>query len=218
MSHTIVPAIIPASLAHIESVLSTISAFTKDVQIDVVDGKFVPFISWPYGEGAAAGEPRMLAPYTATFDIEIDFMIANVLAELPKWQRLGIKRAVVHIESCDDLARAREIVHAEGALLGLSSNNDTSLATFLDSLQYADYAQCMGIAQIGSQGQPFDEGVLERIRAVKERYPDMEVAVDGSVNITSKSALIDAGATRLISGSAILHAANPQEAYRTMCH
>jgi ribulose-phosphate 3-epimerase len=74
----------------------------------------------------------------------------------------------------------------------------------------------MGIARIGSQGNPFDERVLERIRALKSLYPDLEVSIDGSVRAETLPSLIEAGATRFAVGSAILHAEDPEEAYRTL--
>ena len=61
----------------------------------------------------------------------------------------------------------------------------------------------MGIARIGFQGEPFDERVIEKIKEIKKHYPEMIVSVDGGVSLENAQALIEAGATRLVSGSAI---------------
>ena len=64
----------------------------------------------------------------------------------------------------------------------------------------------MGIDKIGFQGQPFDERVLENVRKIRKAHPEMPISIDGSVNFDTAKSLVDAGATRLVSGSAILEA------------
>ena len=71
----------------------------------------------------------------------------------------------------------------------------------------------MGIAKIGSQGQPFDERVLERVRVLRAEYPELTISIDGSVNVETVVLLSQAGADRFVSGSAILKAKNPAEAF-----
>ena len=71
----------------------------------------------------------------------------------------------------------------------------------------------MGIKEIGSQGQPFDERVLSRIRELKSIAPAILVSIDGSVTTETLPRLKEAGALRFISGSAILKAEEPREAF-----
>ncbi len=76
----------------------------------------------------------------------------------------------------------------------------------------------MGIASIGAQGQLFDTRVIDRIRAIRHAHAALPISIDGSVNEATITALIDAGADRLVSGSAILRAEDPQRAYETLAH
>jgi pentose-5-phosphate-3-epimerase len=64
----------------------------------------------------------------------------------------------------------------------------------------------MGIATIGKQMQPFDERVLDQILEIKKRYPNLFIAVDGSVNRDTAHRLVEAGAGRLAIGSALYKA------------
>jgi ribulose-phosphate 3-epimerase len=64
----------------------------------------------------------------------------------------------------------------------------------------------MGIAKIGYQGQPFDERVLEQINQIRLASPNLPISVDGGVDVTTEPLLKAAGATRLVSGSAVFGA------------
>ena len=72
-----------------------------------------------------------------------------------------------------------------------------------------DYVQFMGIARIGRQGQMFDRRVLEKVRTFHSQYPKIPIQVDGGVTLESGRALVALGVTNLISGSALLRAADP---------
>lgn len=212
MNH-IVPAIIPESLEHLREALFSVRPFTREVQVDIVDGKFVPFTSWPYLPGASVHD---IALFTPTFAIEVDLMLERPEEVIPQYRQAGIRKVVVHVESTENLERVFIQKRDLGFELGLSAHNDTPLGALEEHLDRADYVQLMGIAKIGSQGQPFDERVLERISELRARHPDLTVSIDGSVNRETALRLIKAGANRLVSGSAILKAENPREAYREL--
>ena len=69
----------------------------------------------------------------------------------------------------------------------------------------------MGIAKIGYQGQPFDGQVIQKIQDLRKQYPEVTISVDGGVNFETAPKLIEAGATRLVSGSTILQSNNPEK-------
>jgi len=72
----------------------------------------------------------------------------------------------------------------------------------------------MGIEHIGFQGEPFNEKVIEQIKNLKEKYPDLIISVDGSVNENTAPLLVEAGATRLIIGSALNESYDVEETIR----
>ncbi len=193
-----------------------IESFSRELQIDVVDGIFVSNTSWPYGEGEMKGSPMGIVELAKKFDIEMDLMIDDALGEIPKWIEAKVKRVVVHVESCFDVRMARELCDAAHVELGVSASNDTPLDMYLEALEHAHYAQCMGIRRIGVQGEPFDESVFVRIAAVRAKFPAMTISVDGSVNKESIARLSEAGVTRLISGSAILSQPDAEVAYKEL--
>ena len=210
---TIIPAIIPESITTFKRELERVSAFSHTIQIDIVDGRFVPFRSWPY-EGGDTFEA--IRPLLGPFEVEFDLMVEEPETVVDKYLELGAKRIVVHLESTekieDMLSHHREHSYA----LGLSLGNDTPLEELTRYVADADYVQLMGIADIGAQGQPFDERVLARIEELRSAYPHLEISIDGSVNEETLPRLKTAGATRFISGSALLTADDPAAMYRRL--
>lgn len=209
----IVPAIIPTSLTHLKQSIDLVAPFTHEVQVDIVDGTFVPFTSWPYGADAHIAD---LAVFTEEFFMEVDLMLMEPERVIRDYVDAGARMVVVHLESVRDLESIVALRKVSDFKLGFSINNDTPLATLTDVIVHADYVQLMGIAQIGSQGQPFDERVLERIKKLRKAYPTLLISIDGSVNIETVGRLAHAGASRCVSGSAILKQENPEEAYHTL--
>jgi pentose-5-phosphate-3-epimerase len=212
----IVPAYIPTSLEDVFRIAKVVKPFTRELHIDVVDGVGVDAVSWPYGSGEGSGTPEEARTLADMFDIEYDLMVADGLSELPRYLSARPKRVVVHVESCVDIPAAKTLAKEAGVLLGIASENDTPLEVLFPELVHADYVQCMGIATIGSQGQPFDERIFGRIAAIRHSYPDLEISADGSVNIDTIARLELAGVSRFIVGSAVIKQKDPGAAYRAL--
>lgn len=216
----IIPALIPKSLQEIEDTISRTRAFTPHIQIDLVDGTFVPFTSWPYTEQNDVSDIKTLFEelrgIASQAEIEIDAMVQDPEQYMTTWITSGVKKIIIHIEST---LRLPDIIEMDrkGIELGISLNNDTSLSKLEPHhLAHIDFIQVMGIAQIGAQGQPFDERVIERIKTLRLQYPGLPISVDGSVNTTTLPHLFEAGATRFVVGSAILNASEPRSAYEAL--
>lgn len=203
----IVPALIPKQADEVRELLPRLR-FSPEVHLDVVDGQFVPYTSWPYNP---VGVPEEVKSVTDPFTLEVDLMVADPLSAAKAWLRAGADMLVFHTEtiSIDDFAFFAD---RHKVSVSVSALNDTPIEELLPYLEYADGVQCMGIATIGAQGQPFDERVLERVREVKQRFPHLPVTVDGSVNAATIVTLRQAGADRFICGSAIVQAENPEAA------
>ena len=205
----IIPAIMPKDYEHLDEMMSLFVNVVPLVQLDIMDGKFVPARTWPYPkdthfDAIVAEEEGM--PSWENIDFEVDLMIENPEFWVQKWVTAGASRIIVHVESMKDFGVIRDAV-PEGLIeLGLAINTSTPLSALDQYLNRIDFVQCMGIAKIGFQGQPFDERVLDYVRALRAAHQNLQISIDGSVNFETARALVDAGATRLVSGSAILEA------------
>lgn len=178
------------------------------IQFDIMDGKFVPNRTWPYNPGdqhfekISREEEGM--PEWEIIDFEVDLMVQNPEEVVGKWITAGAQRIIIHREGVNDFEKIREMV-PEGIIeLGIALNPSTPLSSIEPYLDRVDFVQCMGISKIGFQGEPFDMRVLEQIRSLRTLRPEMPVSVDGAVNFETAKILAEAGATRLVAGSAIL--------------
>lgn len=212
----IVPAVIPSSRQQLDATLEILKGFASHVQVDIVDGVFANPTSWPYSEESGIEA----ALETLRFDdvsVEFDLMIQNPEETLDTWLKTKPSRIIVHIESTNNLDTVLAHAKVHEYELGLACNNDTDLGVLHEiDREAVDFVQLMGIAEIGSQGQPFDERVLERVREVKEAFPELPVSIDGGVNKETLPLLREAGADRFVAGSAILKADDPEAAYQEL--
>lgn len=208
----IIPAIIPKSLVDLEATIKSVG-FAKIIQIDVVDGKFVPFISWPYETEENVNEAKFALD---GYEVEVDLMVEDPLNAAEEWLSIGARRIIFHLESLNDIQQAINLVHSKNAEVYLALNNDTNLERIYGVINNIDGVQLMGIAEIGTQGQPFDSRVLERIATLRALFPDLLISVDGGVSKETIAELKKAGAKHFVSGSAILKADEPRAAYQEL--
>ncbi|MDE2212913.1 MAG: hypothetical protein KGJ34_00010 [Patescibacteria group bacterium] len=222
----IIPAILESSLEKINERLREIRAEASTVQIDICDGALVPSKTWPYGSKDQQKEFEQISkeegslPFWEAFDFEADLMVGNPRTSAPEWVSAGVSRVVIHIESAsaqDALRELQEMRNGElGVKLGIGIPSGARAEDVDPFMGLCDYIQVMGIATIGFQGQPFDRKAVELIRALRVKYPDRTIQVDGGVTREHVRELAQAGATRLIVGSAIFKSADPRAALREL--
>lgn len=199
---------------------------TDYVQLDIMDGLFVPEKTWPYIDQENPGEPisdiywlglqagNSKLPLMSDLKYELDLMVKKPDQDLFKWLALGPSRIVFHHESIDNVEDLLKKIESEREIieLGISFDDDANIEDILHTyLPHFDYVQVMGIDEIGYQGQDFEDRALYNIRTIKQHYPDIPISVDGSVNKETITLFKNAGVTRFVSGSAIYNSGNPIE-------
>lgn len=208
MSAPVVPAVIPQSEAEVLAFAESLR-FSPEFHLDIVDGVFVPKVSWPIGP---SGDPMAVRGGLTSYTLEVDLMTAEPLLHAEAWVVAGADMLVFHVETLT-LEEFMQFSEYATVSVGVSAHGATSMETLLEYAAYADYVQLMGIYEIGAQGQPFDPAVLTNIETVKQAYPDMMVSIDGSVNADTIVSLRTAGADRFICGSAIVGQPDPAAAH-----
>lgn len=204
----IIPAVMPKNYDDLADKAGLFAGVVPIIQLDIMDGKFVPDRTWPYFPGdthfKSIVQEEEGMPEWNNLDFEIDLMVEKPEDQIEKWIMTGAQRIIVHVESMTDFMRIRNMVPIGMIELGLAVNTTTELKKIDPYLDRIDFVQCMGIEKIGFQGQPFDERVLEHVRTLRAMSSDIPISIDGAVNVKTASALVKAGATRLVAGSAIL--------------
>lgn len=210
LTSPIIPAIIPDSADAVADFLRSLSG-VPELHLDVVDGVFVPFSSWPYTHG---GNPNEVQNICEAVTLEVDLMVQEPLQAARAWIAAGADMLVFHIETITPEA-LRLFAEETAVTIGVAAHNDTPNESLLPYLEVADYVQVMGIAAIGAQGQPFDERALARITWLRTQDAALVVSIDGSVNANTLPTLLQYRLGRYIVGSAISRADEPKVSYTT---
>jgi len=210
----LIPAIMPKNLKDLADKVSLVKEKVETVQIDIMDGIFVPEYTWPFPDFKEEMEKikKSGLPYWQEVNFELDLMVKNAASKIEDWILLDPSRIIFHIEAEDNL-NVKKIKERVGDFIeiGLAINPQTPIENIELLLPEVDFVQCMGIARIGFQGEPFDERVFEHIDYVRTNYPYLTLAVDGGVNLKNAPDLIKAGIKRLVAGSAIFKSNNIPE-------
>ena len=217
----ITPAIIVNNIYELNEKLAKFVNITNTVQIDICDGKFVPSISWPMQQGDKPSIERVLEeeeglPFWESLDFEFDLMVINAHKQFDFFARLGAKRIIFHIEAetetdFKEFLESMDPYFKDNIQIGIAINTTTDINKLDPYINHVDFVQCMGIEHIGFQGEPFDERVLKQIKDLRSKYPEIKISVDGSVNENTAPLLIEAGADRLVIGSALLQSFDIRE-------
>ena len=214
----VVPAIIPDSFETLSEKAERVRELVPRVQIDIANGSYAPTRTWPYtNDGHIA---RLLSqdeglPFWEDLSYEVDMLVRNPEDVLDQWIDIGVDAVIIHIESTSEhsliLQKARERNVEIGWALKPSTPNQT-LFDIIESAGMPNFIQVMGSDTIGHSGVELDEVVYEKIADIRAMYPELPIAVDIGVNEDTATALIDAGATKLVAGSAIFEAPDVREA------
>ncbi len=210
----IIPAILPTDFEDLEGHVDSVKNVTNIVQVDICDGVFVPNTTWPYkgdsGEFEKIISTEQGLPKWEDVDYEIDLMVSNPKDIAKKWVEAGAKRLIFHIESegvkdaIEMLKKEYKYVKGDDLLeIGIAINIDTLVSKLEEVMGDVSVVQCMGIARIGFQHEKFDERVIEKIKEIRSKYPEVAISVDGGVDFENAQKLLDAGATRLIAGHSV---------------
>ncbi len=213
MSVRIAPSILSADFAHLaDDVAKVIGAGADLLHVDVMDGHFVPNIT--LGPAIVAA----LKPVSSV-PLDVHLMISEPDRYLEAFVAAGAAMITVHAEVLPHLHRTLSHIRKLGAKAGVAINPSTPVSAIGEVVVEFDHVLVMSVNP-GFGGQSFIPHSLAKISAVRELLARANskaaIEVDGGVDGTNACALVKAGATILVAGSAIFHAADPAAATRAL--
>ncbi|MGA9059857.1 MAG: ribulose-phosphate 3-epimerase [Terriglobia bacterium] len=196
----IVPSILSADFTRLgEQVQAMEAAGVDRFQVDVMDGRFVPNITF----GALAIES--LRPLTR-LTIEAHLMVEPPEDFIERFAKAGADTIIVHQEATPHLHRAIQQIHHLGKKAGVAINPSTPASTLSEILGSVQLVLVMTVNP-GFGGQDFIPETLNKIRqirnAIQERGLDCEIEADGGINHQTARLVVEAGANVLVSGTAV---------------
>ena len=190
-----------------ECVRMALDAGCDEVHFDVMDGHFVPNLT--FGPHILRAMKRALPG--AVYDVHL--MLTDPLDYLPMFLKAGASMITFHLESNSPVQQTIDAIHAGGAKAGIVIKPATPAT---DAFAYLDKVEMVLVMSVepGFGGQKFQPAALEKLSALREQAKkigrsDLLIEVDGGVDRTTAPLCVKAGANVLVAGSAVFGAADP---------
>jgi ribulose-phosphate 3-epimerase len=211
----VAPSILSADFGRMrEQVTEVLEAGARVVHIDVMDGHFVPVIT--FGPKMVADLADLIHAHDALADVHL--MIEQPERHVEQFAAAGADSITVHVETCPHLHYTIQQIHDLGCRAGVTLNPATPVEALAEAARYADVLLCMSVNP-GWGGQAFIPATLDRLPRMRElaaQRDGVAVEVDGGVHASTVADVYRAGANVLVAGSAIFGAPTPADAYREL--
>lgn len=204
-----IPAINEIKFEEVIKKIKIAEKFSSWIHLDIVDGKFAANETW--------NNPQDLIKLKAKnhklqADLEIHLMIENPEAVVEDWLAAGVKRIIISLEAIE---KSKIQIKNTKIEIGLAINPETPVENLLPYLENIKFVLVLGVNP-GLAGQKFNEGVLEKIKFLKNYHPGVIIEADGGINLETAKLVKEAGADIIVSASYIWGSQNPERAYREL--
>jgi ribulose-phosphate 3-epimerase len=209
----VAPSILSADYGRFaEQVDEVLEAGARVIHFDVMDGHFVPPITFGPPVVAALAERVHEAGGIA----DVHLMIEQPERQIEAFAQAGADLITVHLEAAPHLHHVLAAIREAGCLAGVAINPGTRAEAVLPVADLLDLALCMSVNP-GWGGQRFIESTRSKVAFLREMLPPgCAIEVDGGVDTGTAPLCVDAGANLLVAGSAIFGKPSPATAFREL--
>ena len=208
MKIKIAPSILSADKKKLQEEIEGIEEFADLIHVDIMDGKFVPPITF---------DSKEIGKIKSKLPKDVHLMVEYPLTEgfIDDYIAAGAASITIHEEAKDDIDKCIEYIKGKGINVGISINPSSSLDNILSYLDKVDMVLIMSVNP-GYAGQKFISSVLDKVKRLRELKPDLDIEIDGGINKDTIKQVVDAGANVIVAGSAIFDQENRKGAIREL--
>jgi ribulose-phosphate 3-epimerase len=210
----VAPSILSADFSRLgEQVDSVIAAGARIIHVDVMDGHFVPPITF----GAVVMGSIADRVHAAGAILDVHLMIERPERHITDFAEAGADSITVHAEATPHLHYALGLIRDAGCTAGAAISPATP-ASFLDEVaqESLDLALCMSVNP-GWSAQSFIPASLDKLARMRKALPDhVALEVDGGIHEATAAAVVAAGANLLVAGSAVFGSDDPPASFRRL--
>jgi ribulose-phosphate 3-epimerase len=199
----IVPAILTDRLEELQKLLGQAEGFADYVQIDFMDGLFVP---------SRSVSPRDLDGVRTSLACEAHVMVEKPSQYVTDLARFGFSRTIFHYEAGPDPRAIVARIRQEGMEAGVAVNPETDISDLENLVLEVDSVLFMSVKP-GFYGSPFIPTVLEKIQRFRQAHPSAVIGIDGGVGFDNLPEIRSAGVDYACVGSRIFLSENPMESF-----
>jgi ribulose-phosphate 3-epimerase len=207
------PSLLSADFANLERDIKMINSSEADwFHLDVMDGKFVPNISFGFPVIKAVKKH-------AKKPLDVHLMIVDPDKYIKEFRDAGADLISVHIEACHHLHRSIQLIKSTGAKAGVAINPHTPVSHLSEIIADIDLV-CMMSVNPGFGGQKFIHNTFSKVaelkRMISERNSSALIEIDGGVDLQNAGQLISTGADVLVAGNTVFSAPEPEGMIREL--
>ena len=208
------PSLLSADFLHLEDDVKMINESDAQwIHLDVMDGTFVPNISFGFPVMEAVAK-------VCTKKLDVHYMIDKPERYIQQTAKLGAMMMNVHIEAATHLHRTIQEIHNAGMKAGVTLNPSTPISTLEDIICDADMVLLMSVNP-GFGGQKFIENTINKVKRLRKLIDESGskalIQIDGGVQGETAPRLVAAGADVLVSGSYVFKAKDPIATIKSLC-
>ena len=209
MDIKISPSMLASDYANLERELKKCSDGGAElIHLDVMDGHFVPNIS--IGAPVIAAMKKVC---NVPFDVHL--MISDPYFYADDFIKAGADIVCFHVECDSDIDKTIDKILAGGCKAALAVKPNTPIEAVYPYLDRLSMVLVMTV-EPGFGGQSFMESTMPKIKALREKCPDIDIEVDGGINYETVKIAGQAGANVFVAGSAVFNSENPADSIRTL--